>query len=65
MAPALAGVVGEASRWLPGVAGRDWVQAGEAAGAGGPGAVAAGLTVLVWVVAAQLAGTVRLLRSDA
>lgn len=65
VAPALAGILGAGSRWLVGVAGRAWVQAGTDAAPTGTSALTAGFTVLAWVVVSQAAGTVRLLRSDA
>lgn len=61
LAPQLAVFLGDAARWLPGQAGQIWVTAG----APPADATAAGLTILAWTAAAQMAGIVRLVPADA
>lgn len=61
LAPQLAVFLGDAARWLPGQAGQIWVTAG----APQADATAAGLTILAWTTAAQMAGIVRLVPADA
>lgn len=61
LAPQLAMFLGDAARWLPGQAGQIWVTATEPRG----DVVAAGIISLAWTVAAQVAGVVRLLGTDA
>lgn len=61
LAPQLAVFLGDAARWLPGQAGQIWVTAD----APPADATAAGLTILAWTTAAQMAGIVRLVPADA
>ena len=61
LAPQLAVFLGDAARWFPGQAGQIWVTATEPR----CDVVAAGTISLAWTVAAQAAGVVRLLGTDA
>ena len=52
---------GDAARWLPGQAGQIWLTAAESRA----DVTSAGLIILAWTTAAQMAGIVRLVRADA
>ena len=60
LAPQLAVFLGAAARWLPGQAAQIWL----AAEASRVDVTSAGLIVLAWTTAAQIAGIVRLVRAD-
>ena len=60
LAPQLAVFLGDAARWLPGQAAQIWL----AADASRVDLTAAGLIILTWTAAAQIAGIVRLVRAD-
>ena len=61
LAPQLAVFLGDAARWLPGQAGQIWL----AEDASRADVTSAGLIILAWAAAAQMAGIVRLVRADA
>ena len=61
LAPQMAVFLGDAARWLPGQAAQIWLTAGTPQA----DATAAGLTILAWTAAAQMAGIVRLVPADA
>ena len=61
LAPQLAMVLGDAARWFPGQAGQIWLTAAESQA----DVTSAGLIILAWTTAAQMAGIVRLVRADA
>ena len=60
LAPQLAVFLGDAARWLPGQAAQIWL----AEDASRVDITSAGLIVLAWTAAAQIAGIVRLVRAD-
>ena len=60
LAPQLAVFLGDAARWLPGQAAQIWL----AADASRAEVTSAGLIILAWTTAAQIAGIVRLVRAD-
>lgn len=60
LAPQLAAFLGDAARWLPGQAAQIWL----AADASRADVTSAGLIILAWTAAAQVAGIVRLVRAD-
>ena len=60
LAPQLAVFLGDAARWIPGQAAQIWL----AAGASRADVTSAGLIILAWTTAAQIAGIVRLVRAD-
>ncbi len=60
LAPQLAAFLGDAARWLPGQAAQIWL----AADTSRADVTSAGLIVLAWTAAAQVAGIVRLVRAD-
>jgi len=60
LAPQLAVFLGDAARWLPGQAAQIWL----AADASRADVTSAGLIILAWTTAAQIAGIVRLVRAD-
>lgn len=60
LAPQLAVFLGDAARWLPGQAAQIWL----AADASRADVTSAGLIVLAWTTAAQIAGIIRLVRAD-
>ena len=60
LASQLAVFLGDAARWLPGHAAQIWL----AADASRADVTSAGLIVLAWTAAAQIAGIVRLVRAD-
>lgn len=60
LAPQLAVFLGDAARWLPGQAAQIWL----AADASRADVTSAGLIILAWTTAAQMAGIVRLVRAD-
>ena len=60
LAPQLAVFLGDAARWLPGQAAQIWL----AADASRADVTSAGLIILAWTAAAQIAGIVRLVRAD-
>ena len=60
LAPQLAVFLGDAARWLPGQAAQIWLTAD----ASRAEATSAGLIILAWTAAAQIAGIVRLVRAD-
>ncbi|MDO4655443.1 hypothetical protein [Actinomyces sp.] len=60
LAPQLAVFLGDAARWLPGQAAQIWL----AADASRADVASAGLIILAWTTAAQMAGIVRLVRAD-
>ena len=60
LAPQLAVFLGNAARWLPGQAAQIWL----AADASRADVTSAGLTILAWTAAAQVAGIVRLVQAD-
>ena len=60
LAPQLAAFLGDAARWLPGQAAQIWL----AADASRADVTSAGLIVLAWTAAAQIAGIIRLVRAD-
>ena len=60
LAPQLAVFLGDAARWLPGQAAQIWLTAD----ASRVDVTSAGLIVLAWTTAAQIAGIVRLVRAD-
>ena len=61
LAPQLAVFLGDAARWLPGQAAQIWL----AADTSRADVASAGLIILAWTTAAQMAGIVRLVRADA
>jgi len=61
LAPQLAVFLGDAARWLPGQAAQIWL----AEDASRADVTSAGLIVLAWTAAAQIAGIIRLVRADA
>ena len=61
LAPQLAAFLGDAARWLPGQAAQIWL----AEDASRADVTSAGLIILAWAAAAQMAGIVRLVRADA
>ena len=61
LAPQLAVFLGDAARWLPGQAAQIWL----AVDASRADVTSAGLIILAWTAAAQVAGIVRLVRADA
>ena len=61
LAPQLAVFLGNAARWLPGQAAQIWL----AEDASRANVTSAGLIILAWTTAAQMAGIVRLVRADA
>ena len=61
LTPQLAVIAGDAARWFPGQAGQIWLTAAESRA----DVTSAGLIVLAWTTAAQMAGIVRLVRADA
>ena len=61
LTPQLAMFLGDAARWLPGQAAQIWLMAD----ASRTDVASAGLIVLAWTAAAQMAGIVRLVRADA
>ena len=61
LAPQLAVFLGDAARWFPGQAGQIWLTAAESQA----DVTSAGLIILAWTTAAQMAGIVRLVRADA
>ena len=61
LAPQLAVFLGDAARWLPGQAAQIWL----AEDASRADVTSAGLIILAWAAAAQMAGIVRLVRADA
>ncbi len=61
LAPQLAVFLGDAARWLPGQAAQIWL----AADVSRADVTSAGLIILAWTTAAQVAGIVRLVRTDA
>ena len=61
LAPQLAVFLGDAARWLPGQAAQIWL----AEDASRADVASAGLIILAWTTAAQMAGIVRLVRADA
>ena len=61
LAPQLAVFLGDAARWLPGQAAQIWL----AADVSRADVTSAGLIILAWTTAAQMAGIVRLVRTDA
>ena len=60
LAPQLAVFLGDAARWFPGQAGQIWLTAAESQA----DVTSAGLVILAWTSAAQMAGIVRLVRAD-
>ena len=60
LAPQLAVFLGDAARWLPGQAAQIWL----AADASQADVTSAGLIILAWTTAAQIAGIVRLVETD-
>ena len=60
LAPQLAVFLGDAARWLPGQAAQIWL----AADASRADVISAGLIILAWTTAAQIAGIIRLVRAD-
>ena len=60
LTPQLAVFLGDAARWLPGQAAQIWL----AADASRAEVTSAGLIILAWTTAAQIAGIVRLVRAD-
>ena len=60
LAPQLAVFLGDAARWLPGQAAQIWL----AADASRADVTSAGLIILAWTTAAQIAGIVRLVRAN-
>ena len=60
LAPQLAVFLGDAARWLPGQAAQIWLTAD----ASRADVASAGLIILAWTAAAQVAGIVRLVRAD-
>ena len=60
LAPQLAVFLGDAARWLPGQAAQIWL----AADASRADVASAGLIILAWTMAAQIAGIVRLVWAD-
>ena len=61
LTPQLAVFLGDATRWFPGQAGQIWLTAAESQA----DVTSAGLIILAWATAAQMAGIVRLVRADA
>ena len=61
LTPQLAVFLGDAAHWFPGQAGQIWLTAAESRA----DVTSAGLIVLAWTTAAQMAGIVRLVRADA
>ena len=61
LTPQLAVIAGDAARWFPGQAGQIWLTAAESQA----DVTSAGLIILAWTTAAQMAGIVRLVRADA
>lgn len=60
LAPQLAVFLGDAAHWLPGQAAQIWL----AAGTSRADVTSAGLIILAWTAAAQIAGIVRLVRAN-
>ena len=60
LAPQLAVFLGDAARWLPGQAAQIWL----AADTSRADVTSAGLIILAWTTAAQIAGIVRLVRAE-
>ena len=60
LAPQLAVFLGDAARWFPGQAGQIWLTAAESQA----DVTSAGLIILAWTTATQMAGFVRLVRAD-
>ena len=60
LAPQLAVFLGDAARWLPGQAAQIWL----AADASRADVISAGIIILAWTTAAQIAGIIRLVRAD-
>ncbi|OBY95332.1 cupin [Actinomyces oris] len=60
LAPQLAVFLGDTARWLPGQAAQIWL----AADASRADVASAGLIILAWTAAAQIAGIIRLVRAD-
>ena len=60
LAPQLAVFLGDTARWLPGQAAQIWL----AADASRAEVTSAGLIILAWTTAAQIAGIVRLVRAE-
>ena len=60
LAPQLAVFLGDAARWFPGQAGQIWLTAD----ASRAEVTSAGLIILAWTTATQMAGFVRLVRAD-
>ena len=60
LTPQLAAFLGDAARWLPGQAGQIWLTAAESQA----DVTSAGLIILAWTTATQMAGIVRLVRAD-
>ena len=60
LAPQLAVFLGDAARWLPGQAAQIWL----AADTSRADVTSAGLIILAWTTAAQIAGIIRLVRAD-
>ena len=60
LTPQLAVFLGDAARWFPGQAGQIWLTAAESQA----DVTSAGLVILAWTSAAQMAGIVRLVRAD-
>ena len=61
LTPQLAVFLGDAARWFPGQAGQIWLTAAESQA----DVTSAGLIILAWTTATQMAGIVRLVRADA
>ena len=60
LTPQLAVFLGDAARWFPGQAGQIWLTAAESQA----DVTSAGLIILAWTTATQMAGFVRLVRAD-
>ena len=60
LTPQLAVFLGDAAGWFPGQAGQIWLTAAESQA----DVTSAGLVILAWTTAAQMAGIVRLVRAD-
>ena len=60
LAPQLAVFLGDAARWLPGQAAQIWL----ATDASRADVISAGIIILAWTTAAQIAGIIRLVRAD-
>ena len=61
LTPQLAVFLGDAAGWFPGQAGQIWLTAAESQA----DVTSAGLIILAWTTATQMAGIVRLVRADA